>query len=41
MEYYVHKLCQCSSGVASGYSRYSLNTLQFSEKIKNCIANGK
>ena len=25
------------SGVASGYSKYSLNTLQFSEKIIICI----
>ena len=29
-----------TSGVASGYSRYSLNTLQFSEKLKNCNGNG-
>ena len=27
----------CTSGVASGYSRYSMNTLQFADKIVNCI----
>ena len=29
------------SRVASGYSRYSLNTLNFSEKIKICNVNGQ
>ena len=35
------RLGAAKCGVVSGYSRYSLNALQFSAKIKDCNANGQ